>query len=359
MIINPADLAFNGDEIKALSEAIFEQVFSKPDQNAFVTFVPGVKAKQQIALLGRMEGLTGKGVGGCDPESNTNTIGMSEKFWDPETVSNRFTECWTNLENSFFIYATKNGLDKANLDGTDFWMFLQERVSDSLIEEVFRIEWFSDVDAADVNASPPGVLTAGTDPLYFNKINGFFKQLFAIVAADANRKTAGIDARNAGANYAAQEFNAADTAARVVTNTLQNMRYGSDFRLREMPNLMYVTTQSVVDQYERELTDANVAFTTDRLENGVTVLKSGGIEVHGFQFWDRIIRRWYDNGVTYELPHRALLLVKENMQVATEDVANLTEMATIYDPIKKDMHLDTEYAIDVKIVEDYLIQSAY
>jgi hypothetical protein len=238
-------------------------------------------------------------------------------------------------------------------------MFLQERVSDALIEEAYRIIWFSDVDAADVNASPPGVLTAGTDPLYFNKIDGMFKQLFAIVAADAARLTSGLTSRNGQASFAAQEFTAADTTARVVTNTLQNMRYGSDYRLRAMPNQMYVVTQSVADQYERELTEANVSFTTERLENGITVLKSGGIEVFGFQFWDRIIRTYESDGTKYNLPHRAVLLTKENMQVGTEDVANLSEMATIYDPIKKDMHLDTAYDIDAKIIEDYLVQAAY
>jgi hypothetical protein len=359
MIIDPSDLTFNGDEIKKLSEAIFEQVFQKPEATLFHTFVPGIKAKKQIALLGRIEGLTGKGSGGCDPDSNDNVIGMSEKFWNPETVSNRFSECWTNLKESFFIYGTKNGLKKADLDGTDFWMFLQERVSDALIEEAYRIIWFSDVDAADVNASPPGVLTAGTDPLYFNKIDGMFKQLFAIVAADAARLTSGLTSRNGQASFAAQEFTAADTTARVVTNTLQNMRYGSDYRLRAMPNQMYVVTQSVADQYERELTEANVSFTTERLENGITVLKSGGIEVFGFQFWDRIIRTYESDGTKYNLPHRAVLLTKENMQVGTEDVANLSEMATIYDPIKKDMHLDTAYDIDAKIIEDYLVQAAY
>ena len=158
MIINPADLTFNGEEIKQLSEAVFESVFNKPDANVFHTFMPGIKAKKQIALLGRIEGLTGKGDGSCNPTSNDNTIGMSEKFWDPSTVSNRLTECWDNLKESFFIYGTRCGIAQADLTSTDFWMFLQERMADTLIEEVYRIAWFSDTAAAVV---PGGNLTAG------------------------------------------------------------------------------------------------------------------------------------------------------------------------------------------------------
>ena len=356
MIINPADLTFNGEEIKQLSEAVFESVFNKPDANVFHTFTPGIKAKKQIALLGRIEGLTGKGDGSCNPVSNDNTIGMSEKFWDPSTVSNRLTECWDNLKESFFIYGTRCGIAQTDLTSTDFWMFLQERMTDTLIEEVYRIAWFSDTAAAVV---PGGNLTAGTDPDYFNKLDGFWKQLFAIVTADADRRTLGIDSRNGQGTFATQEFDATDTANRVVTNTLQNMRYGSDFRLRGKEGLQYIVTQSVADQYERELTDANISFTTERLENGMTMLRSGGIEVIGFQFWDRIIRTYESDGTVWYLPHRALLTVKTNTQIGTCEVANLSEMDSIYDPVTKLNHLDTQYDIDAKIIEDYLVQLAY
>jgi len=356
MIINPGDLTFNGEEIKELSEAVFEAVFNKPEANLFHTFVPGIKAKKQIALLGRIQGLTGKGDGGCDPVSNGATIGMSEKFWDPATVSNRESECWDNLKESFFIYGTKCGIAQADLTGTDFWAFLMERMADTLIEEYYRIVWFSDLAAAVV---PGGNLTLGTDPLYFNKIEGFWKQLFAIVTLDANRRTLGLDSRNGQASFATQEFDATDTTNLVVTNTLQNMRYGSDYRLRGKADLQYIVTQSVADQYEKELTACQKPYSTERLENGMTVLKSGGIDVISFQFWDRIIRTYENDGVVWFLPHRALLTVKENTQIGTCEEANLSEMATIYDPIKKFMHLDTGYNIDAKVIEDYLVQVAY
>jgi hypothetical protein len=354
MIINPGDLTFNGEEIKELSEAVFESVFTKPEMTTFQTFTPGIKAKKQIALLGRIEGLTGKGTGSCDPDSDANTIGMSEKFWNPSTVSNRLTECWDNLKESFFIYGTRCGIAQADLTATDFWSFLMERMSDTLIEEVYRIVWFSDVDVVAA-----GNLTVGTDPDYFNKIDGFWKQLFAIVTADADRRTLGLDSRNGQASFATQEFDATDTTNLVVTNTLQNMRYGSDFRLRGKEGLQYIVTQSVADQYERELTACQKPYTTERLENGMTLLKSGGIEVIGFHFWDRMIRTYFNDGVVWFLPHRALLTVKTNTQIGTCEVANLSEMASIYDPIKKFNHLDTQYDIDAKIIEDYLIQVAY
>lgn len=357
-ILNPADLAFNGEEVRDLQEATYEMVFQKPEFTLFHTFVEGIKAKQQIVILGLLNGLTGKGDGGCDPVANPNSITNTQKFWDPVTISDRITECWKDLQEIFFIYGTQNGIKKQNLTKTDFFNFLMERRADSLIEEVFRHVWFGDTAADNV---PGGVITAGVDLDFFNKIDGYWEQIFVIVGADADRQTLGLDSRNGQATYADQLFTAADTTNRVVTNTLQNMRFGADTRLRKggAGELMYVATQSVSDQYERELIAAQAPFSIEYLENGIQIIKSGGIDVVSFEFWDRMIRDNYDNGASYFLPHRAVLLTKANMQIGTEASGTLSEMDVIYDPTTKKNHLDTSYDLDAKIIEDYKIQVAY
>ena len=357
MAFDLSNLDFNGKEVMALGETIQESVFTNPEMSLFHEFVEGIKAKQQIAILGIVDGLTGLGDGGCDPTVDVLDISTTQKMWEPESVSNRFAYCWTELKGTFFIWATKNGLEISDLTGTDYLNFIEERLSAALAEEVLRVAWFSDLTADNVSGT--GVITNGTNLGYFNKIDGFFKQIFTIVAADSARLTAGLDTRNAGVSYAAQEFDATDVTNRVVTNTLQNMRYGADNRFRSNPSLMYVVTQSVYDQYERELTEANVAFTTERLENGMAQLSSGSITVVAFDFWDRIIRAYEDNGTTYNLPHRAVLLTKENMQVGTEAIGNLSEIDVFYHRKDKKNYVDTAYRIDVKIIKDENIQVAY
>ena len=357
MSFDLSSLDFNGEEVKALSECIQEEVFMLPEANLFHEFVEGIKAEKQIAILGKIDGLTGKGTGACDPSDDTLNIATSQKKWLPKTVSNRFAFCWTETKDSFFIWGTKNGIAKSDLTGTDYLNFIQDRITPALKEEVMRIAWFGDATADHSDAT--GVITPGTDLLYFNRIDGFWKQLFAIVTADSARLTSGLDTRNAGVNYGAQEFDSSDTTNRVVTNTLQNMRYGSDMRLRSKADATYVVTQSVADQYERELTEANVAFTTERLENGMTQLRSGSITVVAFEFWDRMIRAYENNGTIYNLPHRAVLLTKNNTQIGTEAVGTLSEIDAFYDRKSKKNYVDTVYDIDAKIIEDYLVQLAY
>ena len=358
-LITPADLTFNGEEIKQLSEAVFESGFSKPELSKFHTIVNGIIVKKQIVILGRLSGMVGKGSGGCAPESGTNTIPLTEKFWEPAPISDRIESCWTDLENSFVAYGSNANVKRADLTSTDFFNYVQDLLTHSIQEAIYRIAWFGDVDAATTTDSPAGVLLAGTDVDYFNKIDGFWKQIYAIVSADATRKTAGLATKNAESTYSAQEFNSTDTTNKVVTNTLQNMRYGADYRLREKANLVYIVTQSVADQYERELTASNVAFTTERLENGITLLKSGGIELYAFNIWDRIIRSYYKNGTKFYLPHRAVLVTPENLQIGTQEEGSMAELDVHFDRTTKKNYIDFMFNIDAKVVLDYEIQVAY
>lgn len=358
-VLNPNDLAFNGEEVRALNEAVFEAVFAKPELSLFHNVINGIKATKQIAILGRIQGLTGKGTGKCDPDEDDFKIAMSEKTWDPKTISNNLPSCWTDLLETFFIYGTQNGIAKADLTKTDFFNFLLERMTDAVIEEVFRIIWFSDVDAATTSDSPAGVITSGTNLGYFNRINGLWKQAFAIVAATPARRTLGFDARNGQATAILQQFDNADVVARVATKTLQNVRFDSDYRMRSEERLI-VCTQSVADQYEKELIDAETPYTSERLENGIMVLKIGGITIFGFQFWDRIIEEFYAAPTTkLFLPHRAIMLVKMNTQVGTEDEANFSQFNVFYDQKSEKNYIRTKYDIDAKIVQDYLVQLAY
>lgn len=358
-VITASDLTFNGEEIKAVSEAVFESSFANPEMDAFHQIVTGIVAKKQIAILGRLGGLVGKGSGECNPTAGSNKITNSQKFWDPSPVSDRLTECWTDLQDTFFIWGLKKGIQRADLTSTDFLNFVEERLKEAIEEAIWRIVWFSDVDSATTTDSPAGVITAGTDVAYFNKINGFFKQIFAIVTADASRLTSGLATKNGQASYTLQAFNDTDTTNRVVTKMLQNLRLNSDTRLRNTAGVVILATQSVADQYERELIDSEKAYTTERLENGMSVLKSGGIDVIAVEIWDRIISAYYDNGTVHFRPHRAFLVDPQNMQVGVEGDTDLKELDVFYDKTDKEVHIDFAFLIDAKVVEDYKVQASY
>lgn len=357
-LITAADLTFNGEELRDLREAVYEAQFDNPTPGDFHTIVPGIEALKQIGFIGRL-GMVGKSGKGCDPTDDTNNIGMTEKFWNPKAVSVRLSACKTDLLNSLFVYAMQKGVKRADVTTTDFFNMIVDLFPVENLEALYRHAWFGDTAANTVDGSPAGTLTSGTDISFFNAIEGIWKQLATIVGTTPARLTTDLASRNGQATFALQAFTAQDTTDNLVTNCLQNMRYAADLRLRGSAGIVYAVTQSVSDQYEKELTKANIAYTTERLENGMTILKSGGIVVIAFNLWDRIITEFYSNGTKYYKPHRAVLLNPQDIQIGLEMADSFTGLEVFFDKKSKRNYIDGDYTMDAKVIRDYMVQVAY
>jgi hypothetical protein len=359
-IFNPNTVDFTKQEINSISEAIFEKVYANPSLNEFFTIQNGVKKDLQIAILGRMSVMVGAGSGGCEPTATTNAIPMSQKVWSPKTVSDRLAFCWTtDVKGTFFQWGTKNGVAKEDLTATDFANFIVERLEDAMDEMHHRLSWFNDVDAATTTDSPAGVVTSGTNLAFFNKVDGAFKQLFAIVAADSDRRTLGIDSRNGQTTFAAQKFTVADRDNLVVMNTVDKLMTDADERLVDDGNLILAVTKSVWDQYKSELKFATISFSTERNENGIDVLKTDGVTMLKYSIWDRIIKQYFSDGTKYYLPHRIVMYDKNNLQLGTEEEGTFSEVDIFYDKVQKKTFFDFQFDIDIKVLESYLVQLAY
>ena len=357
-IIDMSGVAWNGDEVRSMSQAIFEKVFSKPAFTTLHRIETGIKAKKQIVFLGKL-GLVGKKHvnGTCQPDASTEQITSSDKFWEPAYIEDLFSQCWDDLQEEFWIWGLKNGVEKADLTATDFSNFLEDRLGDAMMEAVYRIAWFGDTAANNVYAS--GNLTDGVEPDFFTPIDGLWKQIFAVVSGDSTRR--GLVAQNAGGTtYVTQAFNATDTTNKVATTVFDNLLYNADFRLREQPNLVIIATQSLVDQYARERKAASgidLAYT--RQESGIKTFEVNGIPVIPFTLWDRYIRAYEDNGTLYRYPHRALLTTIDNIPIGTEEAGNLFTMKPWYSLDTNKYNVKFGFNLDAKVLEGYMIQVAY
>lgn len=357
---DPATIDFHGEEVMALAETVFEGFFSKPVLTAFHRLVPGIKAKKQVIILGAFTGLLGLGDGSCDPTPNDAGFDVSQKFWDPATISDRIERCWTGdggLQDTFFLWGTKNGIAKNDLTSTDYFVFLSDLLSDAMAEAILRLAYFGDTNADDYTGG--GVITNGTPLTAFNRIDGYWVQIFAIVAADATKKTAGLATKNAAASYALQKFNSTDTTNQVVLTTIQDMVTDADYRLRDSENKVVICTMSVFDQAVRELKKLSVHYTVELITNGIQTVMIDGIEVIGMSFLDRMINAYHNNGTKYYLPHRAILTTKDNLQIGTEEEANFTEFDAFYDKVSKKSMIDFQFNLDAQIGLDHMVQVAY
>jgi hypothetical protein len=358
-VFNPNTIDFSKEEIMEVGGAIIERLYQNPAITDSFFMETGIKKDKQIAFLGRMLTDLGQGSGGCDPTASTPAIAASQKVWSPVPVSDRLSFCWeTDVKGTFFQYGLKNGIQESDLTGDDFALFMEERTGDSMEEMVHRLAWFADTAAA---ITPTGVVTTGTNLAFLNKLDGAWKQLFEIAAADTARLTVNttLQARNAGATLVDQKFTTADRDNLVITEVFDQMQKDRDERLEDSGDLILRVTKSVWDQYRSELKFANVSFTTERLENGIDVLYADGIQVQKYSLWDRQIRKYFYDGAASYLPHRILMYDKNNIGVGTEGDGNFSELDIFYWKKDKKVYFDFMFQFDVKVLENYLVQMAY
>lgn len=350
-----AAVAFNGEEVKSLRETFYNSIFNVPALNQFTSLVTGVKAKQQIVFLGQL-GLSGRKLTACDTTANPGKINASEKSWDPEYIGDRFEECFATIVDQFFVFGLKNGVAKADLTNTEFALFLEDRIGIAAREAVLRHVWLGN-KAAD-NVANGGVLKAGVDKLYFNPINGLWAQGLAIVAANSKQHI--TIAKNAGASYAAQAFDDTDTENKVITKALTAAIFKADMRLRAQTDKVLIVTQSVFDQYVQErISVSGIEPAYNRVEGGIDTIQIHGVDVIPFDFLDRMIASYEDNGTKLNNPHRFMLATVSNLQVATEEEKNLSELDPFYSKESKKYIIDYGFNLDAKIVEDHLVMLGY
>lgn len=353
------------DQIKSMSETFFKGFYANPAITDFHDVVENIKAKKQIIVFGQGTGLTGYNRTACAMTADTNfAIPSQEKHWNPSYISDLEQMCYDDFMANFERYGLKVGVAKGDLTGTDLAAFLELQYSKAQYEAFLRHSWFGNTAIA---ANTGNTLGAGSLK-YFNQVDGFWYQLFAIVTGDSSRLSAStiLATRNAGTTVAAQKFTTADKTSALVTAALDQVWYDADMRLRGMAlnELVYITTQSVSDQYEKERkATGSIPEAYQRVESGVRMLQCNGIDIIPFQFQDRIIQTYFRvtaSGNTADvLPHRAILTTRKNLLLGVETVGSLGEMDAWYSKDTKKYNLEYGASIDAKVALDSHVQVCY
>lgn len=351
------------EQVKGIGETLFEGYFRNPAITAFHDVQEGIVADKQLLIFKRHTGLTGYKRTGCSTTADANfAIDEVNKTWTPKYISDRFAECYDDFLAKFFAYGLKAGIQKKDLTGTELAAFIEEQLKDELYDVFMRIAWFGDT-AIDTlaNGAVNNLVTAQLK--YFNPINGFWKQIVDIVTADSARKsTSTITTRNAGNSYANQKFTTTDTTNQVATNTLDALYYDADERLSGMDpsQLVYICTKTVFDQYTKERKAfGSIAESYTRTEDGIRQVTCNGIDVVSFNFLDRIINNYLNNGTVKLLPHRAILTTKTNLVLGVESIGNLGQIEAWHSKDLEKYFATYGANIDAKVALNNMIQVAY
>ena len=353
--VDVSQWAFNGEEIRSIAEIIFERNFPI-NANQLYAIQTGIEQKKQIGFASHM-GEVGQNRSGCDPTANMVGVPLSEKFWEPIGISDKLGQCYNDLRNSFFDYGLRKGIRRQDLTDTDFAEFILERFGQALTDMRERLHWHNNASAQTVGNGGVVSDTLDGNPTniaLFNAYDGIWKQIFdAVTAGDIVK----VDiTENGGANYADQ-LNLADDTAYL---TLKAMYETADDRLIEDQNARFGVTKELFYNYQTWLEDKSNSCNGDmRVEDGVTRLFFRGIEVVPLWTMSRQIKKYFNNGTTWNLPNRALLTVPSNIPMGTVETSTLTEVDLWNDRNTKNFYFEFEFRADSKLLEEYMIKVAY
>jgi hypothetical protein len=361
-IFDPTGLTLPTDGLKEASKLIFLDKFVSPSWKEFMDVEPGIKHDTQIVMLGSYNGLAGAVRSGCDNTPNPDSISNQEKTWQPKYISDRFEDCFDNLQSTFWKYLLANGLDKENLQDSYYADYVINRVEEYMNDDMMqRLIFFTDT----------AIVSGGTNNLtagqlkYFNPLDGIFKQCEAIVAAATTQRVTITE--NANATYALQQFATPTPTVHPVSDYLDLLTIGNGtttvptMELRGVSSPIILVTQSVADQYarERKAATASVEIAYMRTETGIKYFEYNGVKILPIPTWDRLIKRHFDNGTKYLNPHRMLYTSTDNLVLGTEEESNLSAFRSAYSEYHKKWFAEFGFNLDVKVKQDKLVQYGY
>lgn len=361
-ILNASSLTLNTENAMSVGEVVFSRKFAEVEANklgSFLGFTNGIVHDKQIPIMGKFTGLSGFNKTTCGSGSTTdNTIASSEKTWTPKYIADRFEDCFTNIQDTFWKYMSKAGLAKEDVSqNTQYEAFVTMRLMEYMGDDMmYRLIFFTDTDiAAETNNS----IVSG-QLKYFNMIDGVMKQCTDIATATPARLSA--IANNAEATFALQAFDSTDVTNQVVTKIFEDMIYSAhmDLRRHTKAERVIICTQSLADQYEKERkANGYIETSYSRTENGINALYIDGVEIIALPTLDAIIDGYYNDGTKWFTPHWALHTTRQNIQIGTVQQSNFKEIKSFYDEYNEKWVVKFGFDMDVKVLEDTLIQVAY
>lgn len=359
--MNFEQFTIDNGAIRDLSELLFTSIFNDPDLERTCTMMTQIVNGKKFGFLDKM-GDVGVPGGGCSPTYSKVEITGIEKTWELGKWRIPKSVCYEDLENTLAKYGMNAGTDAADITDTPYFdKVLQPLLQNAITEMFWRLTWFGDKNAKNVSASGKdsvggGVVTDTIDPKLLQSTNGFWKRLQAIIAANSNQQTA-IDANNA-ESYLLQKTNLRKSG--VAIGIVDNMLADADSRIFDYVDHAIMMTSSLYKALRNDVVDkyGKTTMPFEYVSSGVGLSEYDGHALLVLDIWDRLIRKFEDNGKKINCPHRAVLCSPSNLFVGTSDKDRLASLTVKFDDRERDNYIFAESDLGTVIGEDDLVQVA-
>lgn len=349
---------YAGKKVESLAELMREDSFSFPKVGELFDVVEGIKGKQQIGWIGGLEKVTKKEKGCGNNVSNNKKPESGSKTWDPQAMRIQDEMCYTELLAAWTEWGLKNGIAKLDLTQDDYFLYIAEAYGPAAEQDAFRMSLFGDTDATVVGSGTGNENLTDypeQDVEDFNIFDGYFKQMDALMTADATRKV--TIPENSAVSYTAQKALATDRAFKVCEELIDI----ADSRLLEKTDVYFLMTYSMYQnlrRYYRDTIKDESSF--KRTENGFQLAEHDGIKIVTHREIDRVLKVDFSNGTVVDRPNRVYLLSKGNNKLGVDSAGSMTDLELEYIGGKEEMnYIKGAYLADFVHLNDNYGNAAY
>ena len=354
--INVGSLTINAQEAESFGQFIIERVFNNSQLKDLIGIQTGVQMKEQIVFAG-LPDLMGIADSGCARPNSGADIVLTQKFWDPKKVGDTMINCQSDLDSKFKPYFkyVQEYKDLYDIEGSDAQLFLLKMVEFAVQESINRLFWLGDTAAAGSGVATAGLI-ADANKVYFNLLDGVWKQAFAAVTAGSLTKVA--ITQNALATKVLQ-LTLADGAALAY---FELVYAAADPRLKSAINGQMLVTGELWENYRKSLQKLDGSGNIVNTLNGFKTLTWNGINIINMEvLWlkARTMFEGLNDHSVYMLPNRIIYTVPENLSLGTLNEQTMETLESFYDPIGRQNYTGFGYTLDAKLLEEYMAVVAY
>lgn len=309
--------------ITAIKDLLEEGSFGLLPLNKIFTIREGVVSGTEFGYYSPVENVTHIDEG-CGKPSRQLDVNVRTGWFDPVALKVNVSECYSTLEKTFDSWVAKTTSDRFNIDDSDYVAFLVSLLEGGLLQDFNRFVFFGDKTHSNVGSgSGTQVLTAGLEKGNFNVFNGLFSQFEAMVASVPEKRV--TISENGQTTFAGQRALGDSTAYDVLCKLLdlQDFKSGASPVLLITKSLATNLTRFMRKEFHNEQSFKMV-------ESGYEVGEFEGVPIVTAQWLDDMIRRSFNNGTKWHNPHRALLLDKNECQIALDSSAAIEDVSLEY-----------------------------
>ena len=262
--------------------------------------------------------------------------------------------CYDELENTVAKYGMNSGTAIGNLIDTPYWdhvlMPLLER---AIVEMFWRIVWFGDKDAKNITNG--GIITETVDLELLNMCDGLFKQLKGIASANPGQFTA--IAANEESTYAAQK--AAIRVPGVAIGIVDEMLSDCDSRIFDDEQAAIYMTNGLFKALRNDVKKVqNLHLEVSQICSGIQMSEYDGHPLIILDVWDRLIKKFENDGTKLNAPYRALISTPNNLFVGTDDKQRVADLSVHFDDTDRMNYIFAQSNIGTLVGEDALTHLA-